>query len=377
MSQSYLSNVKVLDLTRVLAGPLATMMLGDMGAQVIKIERPGQGDDTRGWGPPFNETGTSAYYLSVNRNKLSVAADLDREADLALIKRLAAGADVVVENFLPGSLASRGLDARTLMAERPQLIWCTITGFGPKSHRAGYDFIVQAEEGWMAITGEPSGTPTKIGVALADVVAGKDAAAAILGALVARGRQTLSVESRHITISLAHSSIAALVNVAQNVLVSGADAKRWGNAHPNLVPYELFQASDRPIAIAVGTDAQWRACIGVLDLSVLADDPALATNAGRVEHRDRVVSTIADRVRVRPATDWVARLQAVGVPAGLVRSVREALAEIEASPLTGVAPATPGTVRYPPPRLDEHGALVRAMGWRAFQPTDLGARPQT
>ena len=377
MSQLYLSNVKVLDLTRVLAGPLATLMLGDRGAQVIKIERPGQGDDTRGWGPPFSDAGTSAYYLSVNRNKLSVAADLDSQTDLALVKRLAASADVVVENYRPGRLARRGLDARVLLAEQSQLIWCTITGFGPKSDRAGYDFVVQAEQGWMAITGEPAGTPTKIGVGLADVVAGKDAAIAILAALFARGRQTLTAKSRHITISLAHSAIASLVNVAQNVLVSGTDAQRWGNAHPNLVPYELFHAADRPIAIAVGTDAQWRACVNALGLTTLASDPALATNAGRVQHRDRVVAAIAARVRSRPATEWDARLRAAEVPAGLVRSVREALADVDASPLTGVAPATPGSVRYPPPRLDEHGALVRALEWQAFEATAHGAREQS
>jgi crotonobetainyl-CoA:carnitine CoA-transferase CaiB-like acyl-CoA transferase len=366
MSQLYLSHIKILDLTRVLAGPLATMMLADMGADVIKIERPGQGDDTRGWGPPFDAAGVSAYYLSVNRNKLSVAADLDNKSDLALIRGLAARADVVVENFRPASLAHHGLDPAALLGQLPDLIWCTITGFGPESDRAGYDFVVQAEQGWMSITGEPDGKPMKIGVALADVLAGKDAAAAILGALVARTSRALDAESRHIRISLAHSAIAALVNVAQNVLVTGAEAKRWGNAHPNLVPYQIFEAADRPIAIAVGTDAQWRALSTALELPALAADPELATNSGRVNHRARVVTAIADRVRSENAAHWLERLAKASVPSGLVRSVREALSDVDASPLTGVPPATPGSVRYPPPRLDEHGALVRKLEWDAF-----------
>ncbi len=369
MKQHYLTGIRILDLTRVLAGPVATMLLGDLGADVIKIERPGRGDDTRGWGPPFDRTGASAYYLSVNRNKLSVAADIGAAADRSLLAELALGADVVVENFRPGTLERHGLDARTLLARSPQLIWCTITGFGPTSDRVGYDFIVQAEQGWMAITGEPGGEPMKIGVALADVIAGKDAAAAILGALVARGRGTLTTDDRRITISLAHSATAALVNVAQNVLVTGADAPRWGNAHPNLVPYQLFRAVDRPVAIAVGTDAQWLACTSALGLSDLATDSALATNAGRVENRDRVVLAIADRVRMLGASEVVDRLAAVGVPVGRVRSILEALTDVEASPLTGVAPAVPGSVRRPPPRLDEHGTAVRARGWDAFDAT--------
>lgn len=367
MRQLYVSGIKVLDLTRVLAGPLCTMLLGDLGADVIKIERPGSGDDSRGWGPPFDADGESAYFLSVNRNKWSVAADLDQDEDRALIAALVAEADVVIENFRPGTLEARGLGADELLALAPQLLWCTITGFGPVSKRAGYDFIVQAEQGWMAITGEAAGTPSKVGVALADVVAGKDAAIAVLAALVARARRPLSPAERRITISLAHSATAALVNVAQNVLVSGRDAQRWGNAHPNLVPYQLFDAADRPIALAVGTDAQWHACALALDLGELAADPALSTNAGRVEHRSRLVPALATRLRERDATEWLQRLDAAGVPAGLVRSVREALAAVDASALSGIAPSIPGTVRWPPPKLDEHGALVRRLGWRAFE----------
>ena len=346
------------------------MMLGDLGADVIKIERPGSGDDTRGWGPPFDGRGESAYFLSVNRNKWSVVADLDHEPDRVLLSRLAAEADVVVENFRPGTLERRRLGPNAMLERHPALVWCTITGFGSASTRVGYDFVIQAEQGWMAITGEPHGPPSKIGVALADVVAGKDAATAVLAALVARGRGPMPPAARHITVSLAHSATAALVNVAQNVLVTGSDAQRWGNAHPNLVPYQLFDAADRPVAIAVGTDAQWHACAVALELPDLAADPALATNAGRVTHRARLVPALAARVRERDAATWVRVLAAAGVPAGMVRSVREAVADVDASPLTGIAPSAPGAVRHPPPRLDEHGAAIRRLGWDAFKSSD-------
>jgi crotonobetainyl-CoA:carnitine CoA-transferase CaiB-like acyl-CoA transferase len=367
MRHDSLSGVRVLDLTRVLAGPLCTMALGDLGADVIKIERPGSGDDSRGWGPPFDERGESAYFLSINRNKWSVAADLDRSGDVQLIASLAEDADVVVENFRPGMLEKRGIGASVLLGRNPRLVWATITGFGDDSTRIGYDFVVQAEQGWMAITGEPAGPPLKAGVALADVIAGKDATIAILALLAARARGPMALLDRRVTISLAHSATAALVNVAQNVLVSGHDAGRWGNAHPNLVPYQLFDAADRPLALAVGTDAQWRACSLALGLHGLADDPSLATNAGRVARREHVVGHLTSRFRERPAAEWMTLLSAAEVPAGLVRSVREALGSVAASPATGVAPSLPGTVRYPPPRLDEHGAVVRQLGWSAFR----------
>jgi crotonobetainyl-CoA:carnitine CoA-transferase CaiB-like acyl-CoA transferase len=363
MEQLYLSSIKVLDLTRVLAGPLCTMMLGDMGAKVLKIERPRLGDDTRGWGPPFDEEGASAYYLSINRNKWSVAADLDDTSDQAFIRELAADADVVVDNFLPGALARRGLDPDELLAQHRNLIWCTISGFGAQSQRVGYDFTVQAERGWMAITGERDGSPMKVGVALADVIAGKDAAIAILGALV--GRATGS-GPRRIVVSLAHSATGALVNVAQNVLVSGRDAERWGNGHPNLVPYQLFDTADRPIVVAVGNDAQWQRCAVALDLAALAGDASLDTNVGRLAARERVVHSIAARLAQRPAREWIERLDRAGVPNGIVKTVREALAEVECSPITGVSPTVPGRVRYPPPKLDEHGKRVRERRWSAF-----------
>ena len=358
-----LEGVKILDLTRVLAGPVCTMALGDLGADILKVERPGTGDETRGWGPPFDERGESAYFLSVNRNKLSVAADLDAPADRALLASLVAEADVVVDNYRRGALERRGLRADELCSRHPRLIWCTITGFGSDSDRPGYDFVIQAERGWMSITGERDGSPMKVGVALADVIAGKDAAIAILGALVQR---SLTGAGQLLSISLARSAAAALVNVAQNVLVTGHDAARWGNAHPNLVPYQLFAAADRPIVVAVGSDIQWQACARALELPALAADGELATNAGRLARRDQVVNAMAARIREQPAAEWTRRLDAANVPNGVVKTVLEALREEPTSALAGVAPSVPGSVRLPPPKLDEHGTLVRSKGWAAF-----------
>ena len=361
-----LAGFRLVDLSRVLAGPLAAMTLGDLGAEVIKIERPVTGDETRGWGPPFDAEGASAYYLSVNRNKLSVALDLETPAEVRMLKSLIRTADVVIDNFRPGTLERRGLDVAAIMADQRELLWCTITGFGPTSSRPGYDFVVQAESGWMAITGEPAGSPMKVGVALADVLAGKDATISILAGLASRGRGRTAAERRTF-VSLAASAVAALVNVAQNALVSGQNPARWGNAHANLVPYELFHTADRPIVIAVGSDSQWKSCARALGLDVLAGDERLATNAGRIANRDTVVAAMAERVGSRPASYWLTALARVGVPAGIVRTVPEALADVDASPLTGVAPNAPGTVRLPPPKLDEHGALVRQYGWGAFE----------
>jgi crotonobetainyl-CoA:carnitine CoA-transferase CaiB-like acyl-CoA transferase len=358
-----LTGLNVLDMSRVLAGPLATMLLGDLGANVLKVERPGSGDDTRGWGPPFDERGESAYYLSVNRNKKSLAADLALAADRALIRKLIAGADVVVDNFRRGMLARNGFDVPSILEEHPGLVWCTITGFGAESDRAGYDFVVQAERGWMAITGERDGEPMKVGVALADVVAGKDACIAILAALVARGGNG---RGRHVSVSLAASASAALVNVAQNALVTGEESKRWGNGHPNLVPYLLFNARDRPLVIAVGNDAQWLACASTLGIAELEDDRSLRTNAGRVAQRERVVAMMGERIREQTSEYWIARLDRAAVPCGVVRSVLESLRDLDCSPRTGVQPSVPGSVRMPPPGLDEHGVEIRMRKWEAF-----------
>jgi crotonobetainyl-CoA:carnitine CoA-transferase CaiB-like acyl-CoA transferase len=364
IAANMLADIKILDFSRVLAGPLATMMLGDLGADVIKVERPGAGDETRGWGPPFDERGESAYYLSVNRNKLSLVADLDAPNDQALIAELIQGADVVVDNFRRGALERRGFDPDAFVARHPRLVWCTVSGFGPLTDRPAYDFIAQAEGGWMAITGDPRGDPMKVGVALADVVAGKDAAIAVLAALVAR---VMTGRGRRIHVSLAASAAAALVNVAQNALITGRNAARFGNAHPNLVPYDLFSTSDRPIVIAVGSDAQWGSLVRALELPDLATDAALATNAGRLAHRDRVIAALARRLSTRRAAAWQRLLDQAGVPNGVVKSVLEALREVDASPLTGVAPSAGGSIRRPPPRLNEHGDAIRRFGWGAFQ----------
>lgn len=339
------------------------MILGDMGASVLKVERPDGGDETRGWGPPFDDRGESAYFLSVNRNKLSHVADLRDAGDVALLRELALAADVVVENFRPGTLERHGLDSTALRTANRSLIWCTISGFGPLSTRPGYDFVVQAESGWMSITGEPEGEPMKHGVALVDILAGKDAAISILGALAARGA---TGEGRQVHVSLDASARAALVNVAQNALVSGAPAGRWGNAHANLVPYQLFATADRPIVIAVGSDAQWVACALTLGLDLLADDPALRSNMGRLAHRERIVDAIGRRLAERPAAEWISRLDEAGVPCGVVRTVLEVLAAGNGSSLTGMPPSVPGAIHRPPPRLGEHSSLVRSLGWRAF-----------
>jgi glutaryl-CoA transferase len=339
------------------------MLLGDLGADVLKIERPGLGDDTRGWGPPFDDAGRSAYYLSINRNKLGVTLDISEPRDRDQIRQLIEESDVVVDNFRAGTLERRGLDPDGFLARYPSLTWCTITGFGAESGRPGYDFVVQAECGWMAITGEPGGDPMKVGVALADVLAGKDATIAILAALVERGR---TGKGKRIIISLADSARASLINVAQNALVSGRDALRWGNAHPNLVPYQLFHAADHPIVIAVGTDEQWRACARALELFELADDASLARNAGRVAQRSRIVEAFEATITRRSADEWRGRLTAADVPVGVVRSVLDVVREAGGSPAMGMPSSVGGIVRFPPPALDEHGPLVRAHGWTAF-----------
>lgn len=363
-----LKGVKVLDLSRVLAGPLCGMNLGDLGAEVIKVERPGLGDESRGWGPPFDADGESAYYLCCNRNKLSVALDFDVPADREVLFGLIAAADVVLENFREGALAARGVVATDWLTRNPRLIWCTLSGFGPGSDRPGYDFVVQAECGWMSVTGEVNGEPMKAGIALADVTAGKDATIAILGALLNRelSATPLNPANRYLHISLRDSATAALINVAQNALVSGADARRWGNGHANLVPYQLFSTADARMVIAVGNDNQWKAACIALELHDLGNDASLATNSGRLAQRERVVRTMAARVATAGAAHWLGRLQAAGVPCGVVRSVKEALSDVPGSPVTGITPAVPGTVRRRPPRLDEHGALIRTEGWGAF-----------
>lgn len=367
MSILPLQGIRVLDMSRVLAGPMCTMTLGDLGADVLKVERPGAGDDTRGWGPPFAADGQSAYFRSINRNKLSAALDLGNPGDRAQLLQLIRDADIVVENYLPGALARKGIDAGQLLNDCPSLLWCTISGFGAESQRPGYDVVVQAEAGWMAITGPTDGAPSKVGVALADVLAGRDAAIAILAALAGRARRTPI--QRRLHVSLLHSAVAALVNVAQNALVTGVSPIRWGNAHPSLVPYELFDTADRPFILAVGNDAQWLAAAAALAFEHAEVADRWRTNAGRVADRARLVPALAAHLRQRTAQAWMEALRAACVPCGLVRSVSEAITAVGADPLTGVPSAVGGRVRFPPPALDAHGDRVRMLGWGAFDVT--------
>jgi crotonobetainyl-CoA:carnitine CoA-transferase CaiB-like acyl-CoA transferase len=269
-----------------------------------------------------------------------------------------------VDNFLPGMLPSRGIDPDALVRDSQRLLWCTITGFGAGNPRPGYDFVTQAECGWMAITGEPDGEPMKVGVALADVVAGKDAVIAILAALA--GRATGRSINRRLVISLVESARAALVNVAQNAVVSGKNPRRWGNAHPNIVPYQVFHASDQAIVIAVGSDPQWLTCAAVLGLDDLSSDPELLTNTGRLANRDRLVASIGEVVRTNTAAHWLDRLGRAGVPAGMVKTVLQALDGAGASATMGMPSSVGGVARRRPPALDEHGASIRRSGWKVF-----------
>ena len=375
--------MRVLDLSRVLAGPLCTMLLGDLGADVIKVERPGSGDDTRQWGPPWVEGPggrESAYYLAVNRNKRSLAADLKSEGGRALVRSLAREADVLVENFLPGTLEGWGLGYADLAADNPRLVFCSITGYGSAgvaAGRGGYDFAVQAEAGWMAITGEPEGEPVKVGVAVVDVLTGQNAAIAILAALRERER---SGAGQRVEVALYDAALAGLVNLGQAALI-GREARRQGNAHANIVPYQSFHAADRPLVVAVGNDAQWRRLCAALELPALADEPRFATNPQRVEQRDEVVAVLAERIRERPAGEWIERLEEAGVPCSLVRTVGEAVGDEEFRERGGIwtmagpygrvdtiAPpfrlsASPARLDRAAPALGEHSAEVEGSGW--------------
>ena len=380
-----LAGLRVLDLSRVLAGPLCTMVLGDLGADVIKVERPDSGDDTRQWGPPWAEGPggrEAAYYLSVNRNKRSVTADLKSEDGRALVRRLAYQADVLVENFAPGMLEPWGLGFEQISRENPGLVFCSITGYGsdgPQAGRPGYDFAVQARAGWMAITGAPEGEPSKVGVALVDVITGQNAAVAILAALRERDR---TGRGQRVETALFDSAVAALANVAQAALVTGAEPRRWGNAHATIVPYQSFHAADRPFAVAVGNDGQWKRLCRAVGAEELGEDPRFATNPLRVEHREALVPLLAVHFRGRSAAEWLALLEEAGVPCAPVQSVGEALADpvlrergglwemtgpgygrvaTVASPLR--LSRTPAAMRLPAPALGEHTREVDRHGW--------------
>jgi crotonobetainyl-CoA:carnitine CoA-transferase CaiB-like acyl-CoA transferase len=336
-----LDGLRVLDLSRVLAGPYCTMVLADLGADVIKVERPGVGDETRGWGPPYTG-GESAYYLSVNRGKRSCAIDLSTDDGRRLAYELCARADVVIENFKTGTAARMGLDRPSVAERNPKVVYCSITGFGSgrePAGRPGYDFVAQAETGIMSITGEPDGEPMKVGVAMVDVLTGLHAAVAILAA-VNRG------EGDQIEVSLLDSGLASLINVGSNVLVAGGVPQRYGNAHPNIVPYQSFRTADGWIAIAAPNDGLYGRLCEVLGAPELSSDERFASNAKRVENRDALVPLIEQRLAARTADEWLAALEGVGVPSGKIRTVPEAL---QAAADAGVA----ATTRVPHPTAGE------------------------
>ena len=376
-----LAGVRVADLSRVLAGPYCTMVLADLGADVVKVERPEGGDETRSWGPPF-AGGEAAYYLSVNRGKRSCALDLSQPEGRALALELCAGADVVIENFKSGGADRLGIGYEQVRERNPRVVYCSITGFGSEREpagRPGYDFVAQAESGLMSITGPEDGPPYKVGVALVDVLAGLHAAAAVLAALHGGG-------GARIEVPLLDSGLAGLVNVAQNALVTGREPERHGNAHPNIVPYQDFQTSSGRIAVAAANDGLFRALCSVMGVEELSSDERFTTNAGRVEHRTELVPLLEARFGERSAEDWLAQLEAAGVPAGKVRSVPDALAAAAAAgrpatvrvehptagPLDLVHSPIWGATRTEataPPLLGEHTADV--LGELGRSPTDI------
>ena len=316
------------DFTRVLAGPLATMILGDLGADVVKVERPGSGDDTRGWGPPFVGD-DAAYFLGLNRNKRSVVLDLGTAEGAAAARRLALESDVVVENFRPGLMARFGLDHASLAAEKPSLVTCSLSAFGEDDRgasRPGYDIIVQALSGLMSFTGSPGGEPTKVGVALLDAICGLYAATGILAAALA-ARET--GRGSRVTVSLFDASVAALLNQAANYLLGGVIPEPMGNAHPNIVPYQLFAAADRPFILGAGNDRLFQRTCEVIGRPELAGDPRFGTNADRVRHRDELIPLLANAFAERPAAEWLERLEAAAVPCAPVRRLDEVFASDE------------------------------------------------
>jgi len=320
-----LDGVRVLDLSRVLAGPYATMVLGDLGADVLKVEHPERGDDTRHWGPPFSG-GESAYFLSVNRNKRSIGVDLKDQEGLERVKKLAAGADVLIENWRRGALEKLGLGYKALREENPDLIYCSVTGFGPgpDEDRPGYDFLVQARGGVMGITGQPGGEPTKVGVAISDIVCGLFASNAILAALY---RRSATGEGARIEVPLFESTLGWLANRGQEYLVSGEDTGLIGNAHPSIVPYQTFHASDKPLVVAVGNNTQFANLCRAIGRPELAEDERYATNPDRVSNREALISELQQEFGKRTADEWAEEIRAAGVPSGPVNTLADVFAD--------------------------------------------------
>ena len=340
-----LDGVLVADFSRVLAGPLCTMTLADLGARVVKVERPGSGDDTRHWGPPFSETGPT-YYESVNRNKESVCLDLHTDEGRGLARELALRADVVVENFKPGGMARLGLGYEEISVENPGVVFVSVSGFGTAggAHLAGYDFLVQAVGGLMSITGRADGEPTKAGVALVDVLTAKDATIGSLAALEQRRR---TGRGAHIDVSLLSSLQGALVNQGQAYLGAGKVPQRMGNDHPSIVPYQLLQCSDAPLAVTVGNDRQFRKFTEVLGIPETAEDERYASNGARVDHREELTALLEEALAARTASEWQEALTEVGVPAGKVGGIDEGVAlaeELGLEPTVDVQDRTGATV---------------------------------
>jgi crotonobetainyl-CoA:carnitine CoA-transferase CaiB-like acyl-CoA transferase len=376
-----LSGITVLDLTRVLSGPYCTMLLADMGARVIKLEQPGRGDDTRAWGPPFL-AGESSYFLSINRNKTSVTLDFKAPAGRAVLDRLVARADVLVENFRPGTLARQGLDYQALALAHPRLIYASLSGYGhtgPRAAEPGYDAVLQGEGGLMSITGAPEGPAYRLGVAVADIVTGMFAAQGVLLALLARHQ---TGRGQHVDVAMLDSVAALLTYQAGIVFATGASPGRMGNRHPSIAPYDTFDTSDGPLVLAVGNDEQWRRFCRVTGLEPLEGDDRFATNAGRVRHYEALEPEIRRVLGSDTRAGWTARLVAAGVPCGPVRAVDEVLADAQlaargmieslahrtagAISVLGVPiklSDTPGSVRSAPPTLGEHtNEVLRELG---------------
>lgn len=371
-----LEGVRVLDLTRVLAGPWCAMLLGDLGADVIKVESPHGGDDTRGWGPPFLE-GESAYYLGCNRNKRGIAIDFSSPEGKDLLKQLLIKSDVLIDNFKTGTLEKWGFDDAWFEINAPQLVRCAITGYGnegPKAGLPGYDFILQAESGLMSICGEPNGEPTKYGVAVVDLATGMMAANAIQAALLSRYR---TGKGQKVDVCLFDTALSLLANVGNSHLVTGREARRYGNGHPTIVPYTTFPTADNTIAIAVGNDAQFAKLSALLGHPQWSDDARFQTNTARIEHRDTVERMVAEETIRYASEELLRKLRAESIPAGRVNTVAQALAEphaIARQMVTQIAHSaigsfstlgiplrmsdTPASVRRPPPRLGEHTDTV-------------------